>query len=228
MRPQLDTLIISDSYQMEQIFRCSNIENQGIDSEKEILLPKMKLMKLQNLPRLVNVCQGFKLQTWEFCTVEVHDCPRLVPIMSAIIDWTKEGLERKYVLKDSQLNNNKAFNRSLPILYAGELDTQRPRVEHKWRVIGDDEREETNDSEMLRSKQQMLGGLVPTEVLSFQYLCSLEITHCKKLKFVFSMSTIVHNILPKLTSLSLFDCEELEEIIAENEEHQILSNVQVQ
>ncbi|XP_028788588.1 uncharacterized protein LOC114744494 isoform X2 [Neltuma alba] len=210
---------------MEEIFKCSNIEHHDIDSERELTLPSMKHMELKNLPRLVNmISQGFnfKLHTGEFCRVEVHDCPKLMPIKRATIDWTKEGLVRKYVLKDSQLNNNEALNHPLSVLNPRELDSQAPRVEHRWRVMGDYEQEETNNSE-----QQMLGGLVPTQVLSFQYLCSLKVTHSKKLKFLFSMSTFVHNSLPKLTSLTLADCEELEEIIAENKEHQIMSNVQV-
>ncbi|XP_028800063.1 disease resistance protein At4g27190-like [Neltuma alba] len=228
MLPQLSTLGISNSSEMEEIFKCPNIEDHHIDSsEKEITFPNMKYLKLENLPRLVNVCQGFKLQTGEFCTVAVHDCPKLMPIMGAFIHWTKEGLVREYVLRYNQLNNNEALNHPLPVLNAGELDIRSPGVEHNCRVIGDDEEEETNNSGMLRSEQQMLGGLVPTQVLSFQHLHSLEVTHDKKLKFLFTRSTIVHTSLPKLASLILSDCEELEEIIAESEEHQIMCSAEV-
>ncbi|XP_028800073.1 uncharacterized protein LOC114755362 isoform X2 [Neltuma alba] len=225
--PQLSTLTISDSSQIEEIFKCSDIENHDIDSEKEITFPNMKRMELDNLPRLVNVCQGFKLHTREIFKVQVHHCLNFLPIISATIHWTEEGLVREYVLKYNQLNNNKALNLPLSVLNAGELDIRSPGVEHNWRVIGDDEEQETNNSGMLRSEQQMLGGLVPTQVLSFQHLHSLEVTHNKRLKFLFSSSTLVHTSLPKLASLILSDCEELEEIIAENEEHHIMSSAEV-
>ncbi|XP_028781185.1 disease resistance protein At4g27190-like [Neltuma alba] len=228
MLPQLSTLTISNSSQMEEIFKCSNIEDHHIDSsEKEITFPNMKYLELDNLPRLVNVCQGFKFQTGEFYTVKVHECPKFMPIMGTSIHWTKKGLVREHVLKYNQLNNNEALNLPLSVLNAGELDIRSPRVEQNWRVIGDDEEEETNNSGMLRSEKQMVGGLVPTQVLSFQHLHSLEVTHNKRLKFLFSRSTIVHTSLPKLASLILSDCEELEEIIATNEEHQIMSSAEV-
>ncbi|XP_028780189.1 uncharacterized protein LOC114736226 [Neltuma alba] len=211
---QLQELSIVNALQMKSLLGENAGEEEPMldQDETQIVLPLLEYLNLKNLPNLVQIySERYHPRCPSIKTIEWRDCPNM-------------GLERKYALKDSQLNNNEAFNLSLPILYAGELDTQSPRVEHKWQVIGDDEQEETNDSEMLRSKQQILGGLVPTQVLSFQYLCSLEVTHSKKLKFVFSRSTIVHNSLPKLTSLTLFDCEELEEIIAENEEHQIMSN----
>ncbi|XP_028794944.1 probable disease resistance protein At4g27220 [Neltuma alba] len=203
MLPQLSTLTISDCSQIEEIFKCSNIQDHDFDNGREIVFPNMENMKLNYLPRLVNVCRGFKFHTREFCGVIVHDCPGLMPIMTATVDWTKERLVREYELKYNQLNNNEALNNPpLSILYAGEIDIQSPSVEHKWRVIGDDdEQKETNYSEMLRSEQQMFGGLVPTQVLRFH--------------------------LPKLTFLTISDCEELEEIVAEDEDHQVMSNVQV-
>ncbi|KAI9072868.1 hypothetical protein K1719_045164 [Acacia pycnantha] len=220
MLPQLSTLNVSDCSQMEEIFKCSNIEDHDIDREREIKFPNMRLLELNNLPMLVNICQGFKLniggfklRAREFCKVQVHGCPKLMSIRSAIACCTLEGLVREYELKYSQLNNKEALNLPLSILNVGELDIQSPRVVgHDWRIISDDDQEETNDSEILRSEQQMLGGVVPTQLLNFQYLHSLKVTDNKKLKFLFSMSTIVHNSLPKLKSLTLSDCEELEVI----------------
>ncbi|XP_054818182.1 uncharacterized protein LOC129317821 isoform X2 [Prosopis cineraria] len=228
MLPQLSTLTISNSSQLEEIFRCSNIEDHDIDNEMEVMFPNLKQVTLVKLPRLVNVRQWFKLQRGEFCLVYIHECPKFMPITSATIRrWTKERLKRKYVLKWSQLNNNEAHNLPLPVLNVGELDIQSPEVDDEVQVMGDDDQEETKDSEMLRSEQRMLGGLVPTQVLSFQYLHSLEMVRCKKLKFLFSIRTIVHNSLSNLSSLTLRDCEELEEIIQDNEEHQVMSNDQV-
>ncbi|KAI9100898.1 hypothetical protein K1719_024022 [Acacia pycnantha] len=220
MLPQLSTLIVSDCSQMEEIFKCSNIENHDTDSEREIKFPNMRHVELNNLPMLVNICQGFKLniggfklRTREYCEVKVRGCPKLMPIRSAIARCTEKRLIREYELKYSQLNNKEALNLPLSVLNVGELDIQSPGVEdHCWQIIGDDDQEETDDSEILRSEQQMVGGVVPTQLLSFKYLHSLEVSGSKKLKFLFSMSTIVQNSLPKLTSLTLSDCEELEVI----------------
>ncbi|KAI9100892.1 hypothetical protein K1719_024016 [Acacia pycnantha] len=220
MLPQLSTLTVSDCSQMEEIFKCSNIEDHDTDSEREIKFQNMRHMELNNLPMLVNICQGFKLNiggfklnTRESCNVEVHGCPKLMPIRSATAYCFEERLIREYELKYSQLNNKEALNLPLSVLNVGELDIQSPGVEdHCWQIIGDDDQEETDDSEILRSEQQMVGGVVPTQLLSFQYLHSLEVTGSKKLKFLFLMSTIVQNSLPKLTSLTLSDCEELEVI----------------
>ncbi|KAK4275858.1 hypothetical protein QN277_018872 [Acacia crassicarpa] len=223
MLPQLCTLYISDCSQMEEVFKCSNIQHHDIDSDREITLPNMESIELNNLPRFVNFCQGFKFHTGELGRIEIHDCPKLMPVKSASIDWTKERHVREYVLKYDQLNDNEALNLPLSVLIAGDLDIQSPRVEHhNWRIIGDDEQEESNHSE-----QRMLEGLVPTQVLKFQYVHSLEVTHCKRLKYLFSVRTIVQNSLPNLNSLTLHGCEELEEIIGEKDEHKTMSNFQV-
>ncbi|KAK4275852.1 hypothetical protein QN277_018868 [Acacia crassicarpa] len=215
MLPQLSTLNISDCFEMEEVFKFSNTEHYDIDidSDREITLPNMKSVELDNLPRFFNICQGFKFRTGELGRVEIHDCPKLMPIKGATIDWTKEIPLREYELKYNQLNNKEALNLPLSVLNVGGLDIQSPRVEdHHWRIIGDDEQEETDNSEILRLEQQMVGGVVPTQLLSFQYLYSLQVIGTKKFKFLFSMSTIVQNSLPKLTSLTLSDCEELEVI----------------
>ncbi|XP_054797478.1 uncharacterized protein LOC129302572 [Prosopis cineraria] len=173
MLPQLRTLSILKSSQLEEIFRCSNIEDHDIDSEMKIMFPNLKNVALLWLPRLVNICQVFKLQTREFCRVDVYDCPKFMPILGATMMWTKDGrLVRMYKLKCSQLNNNEALNLPLSVLNVGEVDIQSPKVDHEFEVIGDDDEEETKDLKLLL-EQEMLGGLAPTQVLSFQYLHSL-------------------------------------------------------
>lgn len=64
--------------------------------------------------------------------------------------------------------------------------------------------------------------LTPRQMLSLQYLQYLKVGGCAKLKCVFSM--VVQRSLPELTSLVIYHCEELEEIVAENEESRKQAN----
>ncbi|KAK4263576.1 hypothetical protein QN277_028969 [Acacia crassicarpa] len=220
MLPRLRTLSISDASQLEEIFRCSTIEHHDIDNEKEIMFPNLGLIVLEGLPRLANFCQGFKFQISMYCSVLIYECPKLVPNLGSSANWIIGKLKRKHVLKCSQLGNNEGYSPPLLILNSEELDDFSVEVQDSCRVIGD------KDSEMF-SLHQILKGLSPTQGLSFQLLHCLEVVRCEKLKFLFSASTIVHNSLPKLKFLTLSDCEELEEIIACNEELQSASNAQV-
>ena len=60
------------------------------------------------------------------------------------------------------------------------------------------------------------------QIMSLQYLQYLKVDGFTKLKSVFSM--VVLRSLPELTSLVVQHCEELEEIISENEESHNLAN----
>ncbi|KAI4332285.1 hypothetical protein L6164_017207 [Bauhinia variegata] len=61
--------------------------------------------------------------------------------------------------------------------------------------------------------------------LCLQYLQKLNVAKCDKLKCLFPI--IVSKSLPELTSLRVHKCEELEEIMDENNEHKNLSDAQV-
>ncbi|XP_054817401.1 uncharacterized protein LOC129317088 isoform X2 [Prosopis cineraria] len=172
--PQLRTLTILDSSQLEEIFKCSNIEDNDIDLERQIKFPNLKYVRLKKLPRLVDVCHLFKLHVVEFCRLKVDECPKLMPTRSATIGWREKRLEREYVLKCSQLNNNEALTLPFSLLNAGELAIQGSVIVDTFQIMGNDDQEEIEDSKFLRSEQQMLEGLVPTQVLCFQYLHSLK------------------------------------------------------
>ncbi|XP_054819103.1 uncharacterized protein LOC129318401 isoform X5 [Prosopis cineraria] len=161
MLPQLSTLTISDSSQLEEVFRCFNIEDYDIDGEREIVFPSLKDITLGKLPRLVNVCKGFKMHLGASCTVGLYDCPKFMSIMRATIDWNEKRIERKCVLRYSQLNNNEALNLPLSILVTRKklVIQSSAVVEDTFAVIGDDDQEEIENSEMLKSEQQMLRGM---------------------------------------------------------------------
>ncbi|KAF7815813.1 putative disease resistance protein [Senna tora] len=64
-----------------------------------------------------------------------------------------------------------------------------------------------------------------TQTLSLRYLRYLSVTNCRNLKSIFSV--VIQRSLPELLELYVGNCEELEEIIAENEEDDNVSTAQV-
>ena len=59
-------------------------------------------------------------------------------------------------------------------------------------------------------------GPTPSQIWSFQCLRRLKVDSCENLKFLFSME--VSRSLPELVSLIIYDCEELEQVVAADEE----------
>lgn len=66
-------------------------------------------------------------------------------------------------------------------------------------------------------------GPSPKHILSLHCLQSLAVSSCKNLRSLFSME--IHRSLPELTSFRVYNCDELEQIIEENEE--LVSNTEV-
>ncbi|GAU44438.1 hypothetical protein TSUD_129320 [Trifolium subterraneum] len=62
------------------------------------------------------------------------------------------------------------------------------------------------------------------EIWSFQCLERLTVGHCEQLKYLFSIES--HRSLPELMYLSISHCQELEQIVAENEELVQLPNAE--
>ncbi|WJX37668.1 hypothetical protein P8452_25412 [Trifolium repens] len=65
----------------------------------------------------------------------------------------------------------------------------------------------------------------PLQIWSLQCLESLTLSDCEELKYLFSMET--HRSLPELMHLSISNCQELEQIVAENEELVELPNAEL-
>jgi hypothetical protein len=66
---------------------------------------------------------------------------------------------------------------------------------------------------------------IPFQVWSLQCLESLTLGDCEELKYLFSMET--HISLPELMELRVYDCQDLEQIVAVNEELVQLSNAEL-
>lgn len=81
MLPQLYSLSVSDSAQLEEVFRQKN-EDFTLSGE-EIALPELREIKLENLPEIVDICQQFKLHAVNLHKVIINDCPKFSPVCAA-------------------------------------------------------------------------------------------------------------------------------------------------
>lgn len=68
-------------------------------------------------------------------------------------------------------------------------------------------------------------GNAPGHILSLHRLRLLAVSSCKNLRCLFSME--VHRSLPELMSIRIYSCQELEQIIEENEQLVKLPNTEV-
>ncbi|XP_054817800.1 uncharacterized protein LOC129317510 [Prosopis cineraria] len=173
MLPQLSTLTISDSSQVEEIFKFSNIEDHDIDSEREIVFPNLKHITLEKLPRLVNVCQGFKMHPGEFIRVDVYECPKFTSIMRATIDWNGKLQVPQASIENSDFQT------------ATDVEGQLSINEEKGMILTSRvERMSLKDSGSLMSLWE--GPIL----ISFQTLKDLYVNGCKKLKCIFPGTVI--------------------------------------
>ncbi|KAI9100913.1 hypothetical protein K1719_024037 [Acacia pycnantha] len=153
-------------------------------------------MELNNLPVLVNICQGFKLniggfklRVGEFCKVKVHGCPKLMSIRSAIARCTEEvSTEDSNVETSSNVNEEKGT-----MLIS--------RAEKLW---------------LQEDLMNLISVWEGPTFIKFQNLVQLYVIKCRRLKCIFQ-STVMRS-LPCLRRLWISECEELEEIMSSGEE----------
>ncbi|CAL0307409.1 unnamed protein product [Lupinus luteus] len=196
---RLQELEISKASELKYIF--GNYDHEHHSSQQNEIrsnLRAVKVLKLQNLPNFVRIC------------VENHQpwCPSLREL--------------------SCVNCPKLSLSCIHLMVGSEARQQHPdtgvslEVEQKNHVTSTLERIEIRGFSEL---QYIWSDSTPTQMLSLQYLQYLKVGGCSKLKHVFNM--VVLRSLPELTSLVIQHCEELEEIIAENEESQNQGNDKV-
>ncbi|XP_054819106.1 uncharacterized protein LOC129318401 isoform X8 [Prosopis cineraria] len=225
MLPQLSTLTISDSSQLEEVFRCFNIEDYDIDGEREIVFPSLKDITLGKLPRLVNVCKGFKMHLGASCTVGLYDCPKFMSIMRATIDWNEKI---QVQLDDIRIWNCPKFLDSSLGSALQQMETisfPQASIENSgFQTATDVKRQLSINKEKgmiltsrvehlsLKDSESLMYLWEGSTVISFQTLKQLFVNGCKKLKCIFP-STVIKS-LPCLWYLHIEGCEELEEIMS--------------
>lgn len=74
--PSLRTLSISEMAQLEEVFGHTN-NGDNFGNAKEIMLPNLTEIELENLPNLIDLCQGFSLLTEWVKSIQIHNCPKI-------------------------------------------------------------------------------------------------------------------------------------------------------
>ncbi|MED6198725.1 hypothetical protein PIB30_069280 [Stylosanthes scabra] len=174
------------------IFKASELKCVfGFEYQHEIQtkLPNLESLKLQNLANLVRICSGNSQPLWpSLRELRCVNCPKLNT--SCINVMIRSTMKQQHLNKGDSLEEDQGKK------LASRLEQVEFRGFSELRFIWCD----------------------PTnrEILSLQYLQCLKVDGCAKLKSIFSAAIL--RSLPELTSLVIQGCNELEEIISENEE----------
>ncbi|XP_054791713.1 putative disease resistance protein At4g19050 [Prosopis cineraria] len=209
--PQLKTLWISESLELKEIFGGPN---EGIisDNEKEISVPNLRVITLENLPNLTDICQGFNFLPKELHKIQIYGCTKFAPILEATRFWREKGLRifvcNRGVIDIFQIDGSVNFGGTEQYQYMG------------GQVV------------LLESEHKLWSGPIPRNVLSFQYLRSLVVSQCSTMKCLFPLS-VIHEGLPELAYLLISGCDEMEQLvdieedIGEQEVNACINNIQV-
>ncbi|XP_057724243.1 probable disease resistance protein At4g27220 [Arachis stenosperma] len=184
------------------IFKASELKyifGNEYQNEIQTKLPNLKSLKLQNLANLIQICRG-NSQPWWPCLRELRcvNCPKLST--SCVNVMVRSTMRQQHLHKGVSLEEDQGKH------LASELEQVEFRGFSELSFIWSD----------------------PTnrQILSLQHLQYLKVDGCAKLKSIFS--AVILRSLPELTSLVIQGCNELEEIVSENEElHHDLSNTKV-
>nr|XP_028944160.1 uncharacterized protein LOC103447470 [Malus domestica]XP_028944161.1 uncharacterized protein LOC103447470 [Malus domestica]XP_028944162.1 uncharacterized protein LOC103447470 [Malus domestica] len=240
----LEEVKISGCPDMETIVRITE-ENEEEATKYMILFPKLNTFELEDLPRLTSLCpEGFTFLWSSAKNMHVKECENL-KTLGAVIPQRKK-LENKSE-KDSRANAHRSIE-ILPRPFNLEVtptnledsnddDNLENLLVHDcasleviFQLKGPKHEESSHSFEAFNklrslwlyklpsltrlwetgSSQQMFTGS------SFGNLKSLEVHRCNQLKYLFSSSIV--KLLVSVEDIRVYDCEQMEEIVAAEEE----------
>ncbi|XP_054819509.1 uncharacterized protein LOC129318649 isoform X1 [Prosopis cineraria] len=215
--PQLNSLYISGDSELKEIFRSTN-ENIS-NNEKKISAPNLTDITFEKLPSLVDICQGFDFLPNELVRVQIQDCPKFSVISKAVRGWRTKGARVFLVMDGNPLRSNE--DPTLPLTYVLSEEFGSCGVIDIFQIkgsvnVGEDDQHQLTGSKAMRlgPEHELWRGPIPKTMVSFQYLQHLTVRRCGKLKYLLPVDAI-HDSLPELFSLKIGDCNELEQVIAE-------------
>ncbi|KAF7833575.1 disease resistance protein [Senna tora] len=201
--PQLSSLCISEADRLVEIFRHKS-ENKCDNNDSEIMFPKLSKLTLEKLPNLLDICQGFNIEeeAVELCEIVIHGCPNL-----AFISRPSQMISSYQNMEGLEAYGRNGRNLCLYHEIVNPIASRLTKLS-----LGD----------LPELRFIWMGS---THFLSLQCLEELKVYNCGKLKSL--LSAVVQRSLPHLRNLVISGCEELEEIVVENEESYSLSGDQV-
>ncbi|KAK4279177.1 hypothetical protein QN277_016925 [Acacia crassicarpa] len=195
--PHLYEIEISECEELEEVFIHTS-EASNSDSVKEIVLPNLREISLEELPSLVDICKGFKLSATNLGDIYMSKCPKFSSIMGATSGSMRIFLKGKEALEIDANSNSNQLLHQLPYFYPEYLALRELELQD------------------LSELSFVCTAFTSFQNLSFHYLYYLEVVGCGKLKCILSM--FVWGSLPQLRFLEIKECEEVEEIMKESKE----------
>ncbi|XWS09808.1 hypothetical protein CRYUN_Cryun39dG0021000 [Craigia yunnanensis] len=218
--PNLEEFKVEGASELEQVF--GHEEEANTIDEKYKLLPKLRRLELLQLPNLVSfspLCNHFMFQLWFNATAIIEDCPNMTLCFTVDVNNLMQARTQKSSLQEekncSQLSKTQGEEHFLNL---GELKFNNCGVEEMFQLKGlplpTTSKELKCYCSILREREWKYVSDFYGSV-SLKNLTTLELFNCKRLKKVFSL-TLAPN-LPKLKYLRIWDCEDLEQIVAKDD-----------
>ncbi|KAF7833708.1 Disease resistance protein [Senna tora] len=214
----LKSLTILEARKLKYVFGQSEDEDQNPNKFHIIQFSALRILDLHNLPNIISICPQNCHLTWPYLrTLELSKCPQpSILFGSSPEDLTdSEDLMKTMV---TYLENLK----SVSLRYHVKIDVI---FSTEWFPInGLVVNSGLQSIELINLPELRHIWMSPKNFIGIQNLVELIIQKCGNLKVIFQKSVL--RSIPQLKTLSIENCEELEEIF-EEEENQNVSNPQL-
>ncbi|XP_031281261.1 disease resistance protein At4g27190-like [Pistacia vera] len=231
---QLEELIISDCDRLEHVVSDYNQGDEiaEIENGKNIVLPKLIKLRLQNLPKLISFCSENYYPTCPMLQLlEVDFCPSWTtpiiveanmqnpPEFRHLQDCNDDVIPGTLFHFSQNLEDLKLIGCAVQVVFQLEGVVAEGR-QHKLSFP-------SLKNLQLKFLEKLEGLCMGLSLTSLRNLTNLEVDSCSRLRYIFS-ATLARNMM-QLKYLHVSECAELEQIIAvEEEEDQAFLNNNLQ
>ncbi|KAF7833697.1 putative P-loop containing nucleoside triphosphate hydrolase, leucine-rich repeat domain, L [Senna tora] len=225
---QLKYMEIAEAPELKYVFTHYHQKDHSSHQKQNkiyINLPALEHLCLRNLPNILSFCSSNYYPTWPFLQKFIVDeCPKLSFMSISEVDrkTTEES-----TMMTTHGRQSRDEDRTLE-----EMQTLKTIYVNKSKIEGifQIKRLSINRLQVISSLQSMTLHHLPElryicisqkQLMSLQSLVFLDVSHCRRLKVIFTVSVLKD--LPQLKYLSIRNCEQLEHII-EDDDDQTSSN----
>ncbi|XWS27857.1 hypothetical protein CRYUN_Cryun25bG0015500 [Craigia yunnanensis] len=215
--PKLEEFKVEGASELEHVF--GNEDEANIIDREDMVLPKLRRLELLQLQSLVSFCPlDYLLMFSSWFTAIVEDCPRMTMCFAVDRNNLIEGRRQKLQLQGRKNHRQLSKTHEQRFLDLRELTVKNCGVQEVFQLKGlplPMEEHKCFCSMWRESPRTFLYLLEHCKNVSLGNLTTLELSNCKRLKHIFR-PTIARN-LPNLKYLSVWECEDLEQIIAKDD-----------